>query len=240
MSSTKGRLKGFISPERLFAYISEKYIDANHKIEKEVIKPISECKEPFKFYGDSTDWYMISDVISFTDDGKERSMFYHYSNVNFFEGLYYYKERGLEDMVKSEKTDISLGCFGNSVEIIKEIIQYFDGGWIDEDDQDSVEYYWVNSENENDNFKVFKKMVEEEFIYINKKEFLAKEVKALFKEIVEDNGRHDFYQNGFNQDLLIALEEEKLIVLLKGNMGADIFQVVNLDKIREYYNKLIT
>lgn len=48
-------------------------------------------------------------------------MFYLYSNVNYYENLDYYKTLGLEDMVKSETTYISLGYDENSCEIIKSI-----------------------------------------------------------------------------------------------------------------------
>lgn len=44
-------------------------------------------------------------------------------------------------MVLSETTYISLGFWGSSVEIIKEIVSYFGGGWVDENDCDDKEYY---------------------------------------------------------------------------------------------------
>ena len=58
---------------------------------------------------------------------------------------------GLEEMVVSEKTRISLGCFGDSVEIIKAIVERF-GGWIDENDCDDEEYYQVKEKYEEDDF----------------------------------------------------------------------------------------
>ena len=44
-------------------------------------------------------------------------------------------------MVESETTYLSLGYWGSSIEIIKEIVAHFGGGWIDENDCDDKEYY---------------------------------------------------------------------------------------------------
>ena len=44
-------------------------------------------------------------------------------------------------MVEAETTYLSLGFWGNSVEIMKEIIAHFGGGWIDENDCDDKTYY---------------------------------------------------------------------------------------------------
>ena len=49
-------------------------------------------------------------------------------------------------MVNSETTTITLGCWGSSVEIIKELVSHFGGGWIDENDCDEKEYYFLPAE----------------------------------------------------------------------------------------------
>ena len=46
-------------------------------------------------------------------------------------------------MVKAETTSLSLGCWGSSVEIITELVAQFGGGWVDNNDCDSEEYYPV-------------------------------------------------------------------------------------------------
>lgn len=46
-------------------------------------------------------------------------------------------------MVEMETTYLSLGCWGNSVDIMKELVAHFGGGWIDENDCDDKEYYPV-------------------------------------------------------------------------------------------------
>lgn len=46
-------------------------------------------------------------------------------------------------MVRSETTFISLSYYGSSVEIIKEIVAHFGGGWVDDNDCDDYPYYPV-------------------------------------------------------------------------------------------------
>ena len=55
-------------------------------------------------------------------------------------------------MVLAETTYISLSCWGSSVEIVKEIVSHFGGGWVDENDCDDKEYYPVEL-NSDENIK---------------------------------------------------------------------------------------
>jgi hypothetical protein len=83
---------------------------------------------------------LCSGFISFTHNGEKRSLFYYKSNINTYENLEYYKPDGLEEMVKLETTALSFGCWGSSVEIMREIVSYF-GGWVDENDYDDKPFY---------------------------------------------------------------------------------------------------
>lgn len=76
---------------------------------------------------------------------EPRCIFYLYCDINTYENLRYYSSVGLEDMVYSEKTYISLGNSGSSVEIIKKITEHF-GGWLDENDCDDKEYYYIEKQ----------------------------------------------------------------------------------------------
>ena len=93
-------------------------------------------------YDNDNIWRVTSGFIKFNYKEEERLLFYYKSNINSYENLKFYSRCGLQDMVKSETTSISLGCWGNSVEIIKDIVVQF-GGWIDENDCDDKEYYPV-------------------------------------------------------------------------------------------------
>ena len=142
---TTGRIKGYVSVQDIVDYIKQNY-DKNvtHQVKKTIYGSIVEkCTEPYiiNFHSEDNDnLYIYSGFIDFNDGEEDRQLFYDYSNVNVFENLEYYQELNLEDMVRTETTYISLGYFGNSVEIIKNILQHFDGGWIDENDCDDIPY----------------------------------------------------------------------------------------------------
>lgn len=137
------RLKGHITAEQIVDYINEHYkliSDGTHEKNYNSVNQLDNVKEQ---YDDSNEWKITSGFISFNDGDKNRAMFYLYQNVNFYENLKYYREHNLEDMVKSETTHLSLGSYGNSVEIMKGIAKDF-GGWLDEDDCDDEPPYWID------------------------------------------------------------------------------------------------
>lgn len=146
---TKGKIKGFIRYEEIINFIRQKY-DKNvtNDIKKTVYRPISEIEWKYRVNEHSEDnenEYSISGRIDFNYHGEQRSMFYAYDNVNSYENLDYYSELGLKDMVLAETTYISFGCWGSSVEIAKEIVSHFGGGWIDENDCDDKPYYPIET-----------------------------------------------------------------------------------------------
>lgn len=146
---TKGKIKGFIRPEEIVNFISQKYDkNVSNHVSVSRVCPISECTWDHNMNEHSEDdknWYDLCGFICFNHNGDSRMLFYHYSNINHLENLNYYKNCGLEDMVRAETTSLSLGMWNNSVEIIKDIVTHFGGGWIDEDDCDSEEYYPIES-----------------------------------------------------------------------------------------------
>ena len=110
------------------------------------MRPFSECDMVCKLNEsceNDTDWYIISGFIYFVYKGDCRQLFYNYSSVNFYENIHYYSPLGLTKMVETETTTVSLGFHGKSVEIIKELIEHFGGGWMDENDCDDEEYYEI-------------------------------------------------------------------------------------------------
>lgn len=142
---THGKIKGFVRHEDIFNFIVQKY-DKNAvcNIKKGINSPLSECGWKYKINEHSEDnenWYSITERIDFNYHGEERSLFYVYDNLNSYENINFYSEHGLKDMVLSETTYISLGFWGSSVGIVKEIVAHFGGGWVDENDCDDKEYY---------------------------------------------------------------------------------------------------
>lgn len=144
---TKGRIRGYVSHEDVFSYIKEKYDkNATDTVSKTTICPISKCTWDYtmnEHSEDSDNWYEVCGFIIFSHNEEKRMLFYCYYNINHLENIKYYSDRGLEEMVREETTYISLGYWGNSVEIIKDILQHFDGGWLDENDCDDNEFYYV-------------------------------------------------------------------------------------------------
>ena len=144
---TCGKIKGYVDHEDIFEFIKNRYdSNATNSVKRKTICPLSECDWEYKMNEhskDSENWYTVNGFICFKYNDEDRMIFYDYDNLNSYENLEYYTKVGLEDMVKAETTYISLGCWGSSVAIIKEIIANFNGGWIDENDCDGDDYYKV-------------------------------------------------------------------------------------------------
>ena len=152
---TVGRIKGFVSHQDITDFIKEKY-DKNVEdyVVRYVMKPISKCDWKHKINEHSEDkvnWYNEHGFIYFKYNGEKTALFYDYDNVNHYENEKYYSELGLADMVESETTHIDFGIVKDTeeeenVKILKEIISHFGGGWLDNNDCDDEEPYWVDGE----------------------------------------------------------------------------------------------
>lgn len=146
--STQGRIKGYVSHDEILNFIRQKYdINAYSTVKKEIINDIKQItwKHSINEHSEDNDhWYDYSGYICFKDGEETRRLFYFYTNVNGFDNLEYYKDYGLEDMVRSEYVSISLHMHGNSIDIIKNIVAHFGGGWLDENDCDDKEYYPID------------------------------------------------------------------------------------------------
>lgn len=145
---TIGRLKGFIDSKKIIKYLQTHYDkNASGKIDRKIYEKINNLKDVSYNMNtgsqDNDNWYVDSGVIEFNDGEEDRAIFYSYSNINFFENLKYYRKLNLEDMCLAETTTIMLGCYGNSVEIIKNMLKYFNGGWLDEDDYDDISFEYI-------------------------------------------------------------------------------------------------
>lgn len=153
---TKGKLKGKVSIEDVANFIEKKFgiVTSIRKSKDSVYEEADYMKE---FYGDIPTTETA--YISFEYNCEKRNIFYFYSNYNTYENLEMYSEYGLEEMVKSETTDLIIGCWGSSVEIMKSIVAHF-GGWVDEDDCDDNEYYEI--EKSDDKIKPVKVVTMEE------------------------------------------------------------------------------
>lgn len=145
--STHGLIKGYVRHEEIYNFIKQRYDNnAEDHVRKSAERPIKEVTWNHKMNEHSENdniWYSINGYIYFKYNGEDRALFFNYDNVNHLENLDYYSEYGLQDMVESETTYLSLSCYGNSVDIMKEIVAHF-GGWLDENDCDEVPYYPID------------------------------------------------------------------------------------------------
>ena len=141
---TIGKIQGHIEPVYILNYLM-KNIDKNAKakIRKIDYGPLADYV--METYDNSNRMMNWSGFIDFKYNGKNRNLFYSYSNYNAYENLEYYKPLGLEPMVKEEKTHISLGCDDDAQKIIKDIITFF-GGWFDANDCDDEEFIFINKQ----------------------------------------------------------------------------------------------
>lgn len=144
-ADTKGWIKGYVSHEEILNFIRQKWDkNATDEVKKHTINSIKECTWDYKINPHSEDnenWYSVYGFITFSYQDEVRDLFYDYDNVNHLENLEYYREYGLEELVTFETTYISLGTWGNSVEIIKALVAQFGGGWVDENNCDDEQPY---------------------------------------------------------------------------------------------------
>ena len=141
---TRGYIKGWVSDKEIMRILKYKYgVKAESGVVDHTKGLISEITWPYRHFGNDNRYLVYYGFISFVlPNGEQRQIFYHYSNVSDKEEDQYYIKQGLEKMVHTHKTYISLGCWGSSVQILKDIIEEF-GGWIDENDCDDKSFYYV-------------------------------------------------------------------------------------------------
>lgn len=143
---TRVNLIGYVEAEAIASWISDN-IDKNVKLGEETVLNITrkeflkyvESGELKEYYGTDRTLWSRGRWITFTYNGRQRTMFYHYSPLNWYENLKYYEPLGLADMVKSETTSLSLGQDEDAEYILERITKAF-GGWIDYNDSDDEEY----------------------------------------------------------------------------------------------------
>ena len=153
---TRCKVRGYLSHEKLFQFIKENWDEtAEMRIEKKVMNLLSNYEGQYiinQHSEDDNNWYDYMGYIDFKYKGEERSLFYLYENIRF-----------KTDLINAETTYLNLGCYGKSVEIMKEILLHFGGGWLDENDCDDKDYDYIEGSEEDkycsDVNHVFKKFL---------------------------------------------------------------------------------
>ena len=147
--STIGKIRGFVTAESIANFIKQNW-DANvtFAVSKSFGDKVVNLKDTFEITPNSEDannFYYYSGYISFVYNNEKRMIHYYYQNLIFPNKAKYFED-DIKEAFLTETTTLSIGCWGDSVEIIKELITQFGGGWIDENDCDDNDYYEVNSE----------------------------------------------------------------------------------------------
>lgn len=144
---TKLRLNGRVEPESILLWVKT-FIDPNAVLltrktvyEDSIItrwKTQGLIKES---YGEDPPFYTFSQIF-FTLNGKSNTLSIHYTNINVWENLEIYKAEGLERMVKSETTDLSIYYSKDNLKFCTDLIKDF-GGWIDYNDCDEEPFVYI-------------------------------------------------------------------------------------------------
>lgn len=191
-SDTLGRIKGYVSHEDITDFIRNNWdpcvTDGVGKRNNGPLSKVNWKHELHEHSEDNENWYDVSGFINFTYNGNRRRLFYFYENINNFENLEYYAKRGLEDMINTETTRVNIGAWGDSVEIITEIIKHFGGGWIDENDCDDNTYHFLQPEDSMTNAKTCRKKGTLAVTY------LFAENDVIQNSIIENKMKHDLQE----------------------------------------------
>ncbi len=202
---THGLIKGYIKHEDIFAYIKQNWDEnAREDIQKHIICPLTQCKyyKLNEHSDDNANWYSFTGYIYFTYNRELRRLFYVYENVT-------------ETATEPETTYLSLGYNENSVEIIKALVEYFGGGWIDENTCDDKDYHLI----END-FEREKTHMNEEKTQLLKTHLLKNYVDSLSYEVKE-------------LKTLLSNKDLEILESKKGKIQTDIdCAVANLEDIK--------
>ena len=143
------RLDGKVDFENVLAWIRDN-IDRDailcgyekNYYSNETIQSLKNSDSIKEQYGDEKP-YRAYTHMDYSHGSKGFSMFMWYSNINTYENYNYYADYGLENMVTSETTHISLCCCEDSKEIARKLVTAF-GGWVDYNNCDDEPFVRIN------------------------------------------------------------------------------------------------
>ncbi len=138
----KVKLDNYVSPKEIEEFLNN--IGAVDKVNVTKTNYHKVCEEFWKEkFDNSGDQIIESGSVCFSYKGEYRILFYYYNNVNVWESINSYSELLQEKYIKGEHTELLLSYHGKAVEIMKLICEYF-GGWIDENDCDDIDPYYID------------------------------------------------------------------------------------------------
>ncbi len=152
---TVAYLKGFVEPKCIFDYIKNN-IDSKmtHDAKWETIcsldkidfakykkseLPIIYAKSPEDF----KNWRILSGWIYFNIQSRDWPMFYCYSPLQSRAGYDDCNDNDILEIINSDITCLRMPFCKESINILTNIVKYFGGGWIDENDCDNENFYKI-------------------------------------------------------------------------------------------------
>lgn len=148
-------LKGFVEPKRIFDYIKNS-VDRKmvHDVKWETICrldsiDLSKYKKSelpilySKSNTDLTNWRILSGWVHFNMWDQNQSMFYFYSPLQSREGLGELHDYDRIELMNSETTCLRMPACKESVWTLNNIVKYFGGGWLYENDCEEKTFYKI-------------------------------------------------------------------------------------------------
>lgn len=138
----KVSLNGYVDIKEIIDFLNEIGNVEEYKINEKNYK--KQCIKFWKeVFCEDKLWKSKFGFINVYYKKEFRTLFYNYNTVNFWDNIECYSEELQKNFVKGEHTQLSLSCYGNAIEIMKLICEHF-GGWIDENDCDDIDPYYID------------------------------------------------------------------------------------------------
>lgn len=189
-----GRIKGFVPFDKIVEYIRDTYDD---DVNGKPSVANYDCGKFAKvFYSPDCKTTSTTGFINFRVNDVWRNLFYSYNNYNTYENYDYYKDNyedevpDILDAVTSEYTTIMLGHDKVAEKVIRDIIENFNGGWIDENDSDDTPFVYVSGNNNVFYTPIMSPTINVDLGY----ERIKKMLNSCIDYIKETNGEDNFEQ----------------------------------------------
>ena len=143
----KVSLNGYVDIKEIVDFLNEIGNVENYKVNEKNYE--KQCENLWKeIFCEDKLWKFKFGFITFYYKKEFRTLFYNYSTVNFWNDIECYSEELQKNFVKGEHTQLNISYYGNAVEIMKLICAHF-GGWIDENDCDDIDPYYIEKKSTN-------------------------------------------------------------------------------------------
>jgi hypothetical protein len=158
---TKGIFKDYVTPEQIVEYLQSKTNCENvrSEVKSNVLGKLDSTDFDLIQKNNSDNWevtsgFIIFDYYNVAGEKETRMMYYFYDNISSCEEIKNFIDYRLQtsenklDLIQSyikSCVTVSLGYWGDGIEIISDLMKHF-GGWVDENDCDEIHYKYFEKE----------------------------------------------------------------------------------------------